>query len=69
MSAPNRTAIFEKIYALDTRQQWTVLCKEAATEHDPAKLLEIVQTINELLDERAEFQMEILMAAKSTQQN
>ncbi len=34
------------------REEWMVLCKQAAQEQDPAKLLSLVERINYLLDLR-----------------
>jgi hypothetical protein len=34
-----------------TGESWKTLCKRAATEQDPQKLLELIREINRLLDE------------------
>ena len=34
------------------QEEWKLLCAEAAIEQDPAKLLDLVQRINELLEEK-----------------
>ncbi|MHB8756291.1 MAG: hypothetical protein ACYC92_15260 [Candidatus Acidiferrales bacterium] len=34
------------------KQSWMALCEQAATEHEPAKLMKLVQEINDLLGER-----------------
>jgi hypothetical protein len=31
------------------RERWQELCEQAANEHDPAKMLELVEEINRLL--------------------
>jgi hypothetical protein len=33
----------------ETKERWKVLCEQAATEQDPAKLMELVKEIDELL--------------------
>jgi hypothetical protein len=33
-------------------ERWRILCEQAAREQDPAKLLELVQQINRLLEDR-----------------
>jgi hypothetical protein len=33
-------------------ERWRILCERAAKEQDPAKLLELVTEINQLLDRR-----------------
>lgn len=35
-----------------TKERWQELCAFAATEQDPAKLLELIQEINQLLEEK-----------------
>jgi hypothetical protein len=35
-----------------TGERWKSLCKEASTEQDPERLLELVQEINRLIDEK-----------------
>jgi hypothetical protein len=69
MSANDQPAILGTTNLTDARERWKVLCEQAANEQDPAKLLEIVQNINQLLRERAARQMEILTSAKTTRQN
>jgi hypothetical protein len=58
MAADNPPAILGTSNPTDAKQRWKVLCEQAANEQDPAKLLEIVRTINVLLRERAVRQME-----------
>jgi hypothetical protein len=36
----------------DTPERWKQLCEQAAVELDPARLLELCQEINRLLEER-----------------
>jgi hypothetical protein len=36
----------------DKEERWKELCKQASTEHDPQKLLALIQEINRLLEER-----------------
>jgi hypothetical protein len=36
-----------------TRERWMELCQEAGKEEDPAKLLELIEQINRLLEEKA----------------
>jgi hypothetical protein len=36
----------------ENKQRWRELCELAARERDPAKLQELVQEINRLLDEK-----------------
>jgi hypothetical protein len=36
----------------DQQEEWQVLCGSAAVERDPAKLLKLVQRINELLEQK-----------------
>jgi hypothetical protein len=36
----------------ETRERWYELCAKAAEEQDPDKLLELVQQINRLLQEK-----------------
>lgn len=36
----------------ETRERWQHLCAKAADEQDPQKLLELVQEINRLLQEK-----------------
>ena len=38
-----------------TRERWIELCKEAGREEDPTKLLELIETIHRLLEEKARF--------------
>jgi hypothetical protein len=38
----------------ETGEHWKQLCAQAATEQDPAKLLELVKEINRLLLEKQE---------------
>ncbi len=33
-------------------ERWRVLCEQAANEHDPEKLLALVQEINQLLEQK-----------------
>jgi hypothetical protein len=35
-----------------TKERWELLCEQAATEQNPAKLLELVTEINQLLYEK-----------------
>jgi hypothetical protein len=35
-----------------SNERWEALCKKAANEKDPDKLLELVRKINRLLDEK-----------------
>jgi hypothetical protein len=35
-----------------TDELWKSLCKEASTEQDPERLLELVREINRLIDEK-----------------
>jgi hypothetical protein len=35
------------------KERWQKLCQQAEVEQDPDKLLELVQEINRLLDEKA----------------
>jgi recombinational DNA repair protein RecT len=37
-----------------TKERWKELCKEAAIEQDPRKLLELTDEINRLLEEKEE---------------
>ncbi len=37
---------------LETKEQWLILCEQAAVEQDPARLLTLVTEINRLLDEK-----------------
>jgi 7,8-dihydro-6-hydroxymethylpterin-pyrophosphokinase len=34
------------------QERWRDLCAQAATEHDPEKLLELIKEINNLLEEK-----------------
>lgn len=34
------------------QERWLELCRQAASEQDPARLLELLQEINKLLEER-----------------
>jgi hypothetical protein len=36
----------------EKRERWEQLCKQAADEQDPEKLMELVDEINRLLDEK-----------------
>jgi hypothetical protein len=36
----------------DTRERWMQLCEQAANEQDPEKLLQLVEEINRLLEEK-----------------
>jgi hypothetical protein len=36
----------------EKRERWEQLCKQAADEQDPEKLMELVNEINRLLDEK-----------------
>ncbi len=36
----------------EDEMQWKLLCEQASQEQDPEKLLQIVQQINQILDER-----------------
>lgn len=36
----------------DKREYWMRLCKQAANEQDPEKLMELVKEINRLLEEK-----------------
>jgi hypothetical protein len=36
----------------EKRERWEELCKQAADEQDPEKLIDLVQEINQLLDEK-----------------
>ena len=38
----------------ETKERWEILCEQAATEQDPAKLMELVTEINKMLDEKHE---------------
>jgi hypothetical protein len=69
MAADNLPAILGTSNPTDARERWKVLCEQAANEQDPAKLLEIVQTINDLLRERAACQMALMTSVKTTPQN
>ncbi len=33
-------------------EEWMILCKQAAQEQDPARLLSLVKRINDLLDDK-----------------
>jgi hypothetical protein len=34
----------------EVKERWMILCEQAAEEQDPAKLLELVKEINDLLE-------------------
>ena len=34
------------------KERWQILCEQAATEQDSAKLVELVKEINQLLEEK-----------------
>ena len=34
------------------KERWMALCEQAATEHEPAKLMKLIQEINDLLGEK-----------------
>ena len=34
------------------RERWFQLCQQAAVEHDPVKMLELITEINNLLEEK-----------------
>jgi hypothetical protein len=36
----------------ETRERWMELCAQAACEQNPAKLVELVREINDLLEEK-----------------
>ena len=36
----------------ETRERWRKLCEQAADEQDPLKLMELVDEINRLLEEK-----------------
>lgn len=36
----------------EKKERWLRLCEQAVTEQDPAKLLQLVQEINRLLEEK-----------------
>jgi len=36
------------------KARWVELCEQAATEHDPTKLLKLIQEIDKLLREKQE---------------
>jgi len=36
----------------ETRERWVELCAQAACEQNPAKLVELVREINDLLEEK-----------------
>jgi len=36
----------------ETKEQWLLLCEQAAVEQDPQKLLTLVEEINRLLEEK-----------------
>ena len=38
----------------EIKQRWQLLCEEASTENDPNRLLELVQEINRLLEQKEE---------------
>jgi len=37
----------------DSREEWHRLCQQAAEEQDPAKLVKLVERINELLEAKS----------------
>ncbi len=36
----------------ETKQRWMELCRQASTEQDPKKLVELIKEINDLLEEK-----------------
>jgi hypothetical protein len=36
----------------DKQERWKQLCEQAAVEHDPKRLLELIEEINRMLSER-----------------
>lgn len=40
----------------DPKKQWEALCKQAATEADPERLMALVQEISRLLDQQLKLQ-------------
>jgi len=38
----------------ETRERWQRLCEQAAIEQNPARLMDLVNEINRLLDEKQE---------------
>jgi len=34
------------------KERWVALCEQAATEHEPAKLMKLIQEINDLLGKK-----------------
>jgi hypothetical protein len=36
----------------ETKERWKTLCEQAATEEDSRKLIQLVQEINDLLEEK-----------------
>jgi hypothetical protein len=36
----------------ETKERWRLLCEQAATEEDSKKMVELIQEINDLLEER-----------------
>jgi len=36
----------------ETRELWMILCEQAAVERDPLRLLELMEHINELLEQK-----------------
>lgn len=39
------------VHGDDNTERWKILCAEAASEKDPARLLELIQEVNRLLAE------------------
>ena len=38
----------------ETRERWQQLCEQAAEEQDPAKLMSLIEEINQLLETKEE---------------
>jgi hypothetical protein len=38
----------------DTKERWLELCEQAAVEPDPVKMLQLIEEINRLLQEKEE---------------
>ena len=49
----------------ETKERWRELCELAVKEQDPAKLLSLIQEINDLLDEK---QKRLGITARATDQ-
>ena len=45
-------------------ERWKLLCEQAATEQDPAKLRKLLQEINRLLAEKRDFQKKAASGSK-----